>query len=142
MWLYVGIKSVCHLLLLPVVNSLREYDRFDRPAWTTGTLIPASFLCGIFSAVFIWRGSQKTRRTKEVEERLRLALTLEKHPDKFHAVDAAKAQVLGQSPLSEHNSEDSRTHSPTARHTKPELPNNSHRVSSVLIEEKMEVPPM
>ncbi|KAJ7638918.1 hypothetical protein FB45DRAFT_740283 [Roridomyces roridus] len=25
-------------------------DRFQRPAWTTGILIPASFLCGIFSA--------------------------------------------------------------------------------------------
>jgi hypothetical protein len=55
-------------------------NRFQRPAWTTGSLIPASFLCGIASAVFIWRGGQKTKRTKEVSERLRAALDA-KHPE-------------------------------------------------------------
>jgi len=50
-------------------------NRFQRPAWSTGILIPASFLCGILSAVFIWHGCQKTRRTEEVQDRLRAALT-------------------------------------------------------------------
>lgn len=49
-------------------------DRYTRPAWTTGTLVPASFLCGIAAAVFIWYGGKKTKRTAEVEERLRSAL--------------------------------------------------------------------
>ncbi|KZT20404.1 hypothetical protein NEOLEDRAFT_1140860 [Neolentinus lepideus HHB14362 ss-1] len=50
-------------------------NRFQRPAWSTGILIPASFLCGILSAVFIWHGCQKTRRTEAVQDRLRAALT-------------------------------------------------------------------
>jgi len=49
-------------------------NRFQRPAWSTGTLIPISFLCQILSGVFIWRGGQKTKRTAVVEERLRTAL--------------------------------------------------------------------
>lgn len=52
-------------------------DSFQRPPWSTGILIPASFLCGIIAAIFIWRGGQKTKRTKEVEERLRLALAMD-----------------------------------------------------------------
>jgi hypothetical protein len=47
---------------------------FERPAWTTATLITFSFLCGIFAAIFIWRGGAKTKRVKEVEKRLRDAL--------------------------------------------------------------------
>lgn len=57
-------------------------NRFQRPAWSTGTLIPASFLCGIMAAVFIWHGGQKTKRTKQVEERLRLVLAMD-HDDHF-----------------------------------------------------------
>ncbi|KAI5893472.1 uncharacterized protein SCHCODRAFT_02575105 [Schizophyllum commune H4-8] len=49
-------------------------NRFERPAWTTGCLIPLSFLCGIASAVFIWRGGERTKRVEEVRERLRAAL--------------------------------------------------------------------
>ncbi|KAF7977456.1 hypothetical protein HWV62_3635 [Athelia sp. TMB] len=49
-------------------------NRFQRPAYSTGLLIPLSFLCGIGAAVYIWRGGQKTKRTKEVAERLRAAL--------------------------------------------------------------------
>jgi len=49
-------------------------NRFQRPAYSTGLLIPFSFLCGIGAAVYIWRGGQKTKRTKEVAERLRAAL--------------------------------------------------------------------
>jgi len=49
-------------------------NRFQRPAYSTGLLIPLSFLCGIGAAVYIWLGGQKTKRTKEVTERLRAAL--------------------------------------------------------------------
>ena len=49
-------------------------NRFERPPWTTGCLIPLSFLCGIASAVFIWRGGERTKRVEEVRERLRAAL--------------------------------------------------------------------
>jgi len=50
------------------------FDRYDRPPWTTGILIPLSFLCGIGAGVFITRGGNKTKKTVEVEKRLRDAL--------------------------------------------------------------------
>lgn len=49
-------------------------NRFERPAWTTGCLIPFSFLCGIISAILIWRGGERTKRVEEVRERLRAVL--------------------------------------------------------------------
>ncbi|KAF8318517.1 hypothetical protein DL93DRAFT_2076005 [Clavulina sp. PMI_390] len=49
-------------------------NRYTRPAWTTGTLIPCAFLCGIAAGVFIARGGSKTKKTAEVEARLRKAL--------------------------------------------------------------------
>jgi hypothetical protein len=51
--------------------------RFDRPPWSTGILIPASFLCGIASAIFIWRGGKKTKRVEKVEQFLKHALAME-----------------------------------------------------------------
>ncbi|KAF7301767.1 hypothetical protein MIND_00742300 [Mycena indigotica] len=54
-------------------------NRFQRPAWSTGILIPASFLCGIFAAVFIAIGGAHTKRVEKVKERLRAALAME-HP--------------------------------------------------------------
>ncbi|CAK5263045.1 unnamed protein product [Mycena citricolor] len=54
-------------------------DRFQRPAWSTGILIPASFLCGIFSAVFIAIGGNHTKRVEKVRERLAAALAMD-HP--------------------------------------------------------------
>ncbi|KAF7352700.1 hypothetical protein MVEN_01235900 [Mycena venus] len=54
-------------------------DRFQRPAWSTGILIPASFLCGIGAAVFIAIGGNHTKRVEKVKERLRAALAME-HP--------------------------------------------------------------
>lgn len=56
-------------------------NRFQRPAWSTGILIPASFLCGIGAAVLIWRGGEKTKRVEEVRRRLRSALASENIPD-------------------------------------------------------------
>jgi len=49
-------------------------NRFQRPAWTTATLITFAFLCGILAAVFIWLGGKKTKRIGEVEKLLRAAL--------------------------------------------------------------------
>jgi len=49
-------------------------NRFQRPAWTTGSLIPASFMCALVAAYFIFKGNNKTKKTKEVEGKLREAL--------------------------------------------------------------------
>lgn len=50
----------------------------DRPAWTTGSLIPLGFISGIGAAVLIWKGGERCKKTKEVEEHLRAALAQEK----------------------------------------------------------------
>ena len=55
-------------------NGSTRFRRFQRPAWTTATLITFAFLCGILAAVLIWRGGKKTKRVGEVEKRLRAAL--------------------------------------------------------------------
>ncbi|TFK23246.1 hypothetical protein FA15DRAFT_670632 [Coprinopsis marcescibilis] len=49
-------------------------NRFQRPPWSTGILIPAGFLCGIGSAVLIWRGGERTKRIEEVRKRLQAVL--------------------------------------------------------------------
>ena len=49
-----------------------------RPPWTTGSLIPLSFGCGITAGVLIWKGGERSKKTQEVEERLREALDAEK----------------------------------------------------------------
>lgn len=43
-----------------------------------GCLIPLSFLCGIIAGILIWRGGQLSKRTEEVEARLRGALEKER----------------------------------------------------------------
>jgi hypothetical protein len=72
-------------------------NRFQRPAWTTASLIPLGFICGISSAVFIWRGGQKTKRTKKVEQILRQALEMEEanggHSKELTMVQANGKQV-------------------------------------------------
>lgn len=95
-------------------------NRFQRPAWSTGILIPASFLCGIFSGVFIWRGGQKTKRTAVVEERLRLALNM--------GTETEKSELL-QAPIRRKSSN---------KHLKPTRyePNRE----SIAVEEHMTVP--
>ncbi|CDU25994.1 uncharacterized protein SPSC_06165 [Sporisorium scitamineum] len=42
----------------------------DRPAWSTGTFMPCSFLAGIGAAVCIWKGGEKSKKKREVEEKL------------------------------------------------------------------------
>ncbi|WWD20032.1 hypothetical protein CI109_104505 [Kwoniella shandongensis] len=51
-------------------------DWHERPAWTTGCLIPLSFLCGIGAAVLIWQGSVRTKKNVEVSKKLREALSV------------------------------------------------------------------
>jgi hypothetical protein len=43
-----------------------------------GSLIPLSFICGIVAGVLIWRGGEMSKRTQEVEARLRGALERER----------------------------------------------------------------
>lgn len=86
MWYNVGTQPVLILRLSYLrfsVECFARFTSFERPAWSTGILIPASFLCGIIAAIFIWRGGQKTKRTKEVEERLRLALAMDQGHEAF-----------------------------------------------------------
>ncbi|QRV72413.1 hypothetical protein RhiJN_00427 [Ceratobasidium sp. AG-Ba] len=72
--LFIDFNSVFQVMLCACMWSM---NRFQRPAWTTGTLIPASFLCGIAAGVLIWRGGNQTKKVKEVEQRLREALDME-----------------------------------------------------------------
>jgi len=78
-------------------------DRFQRPAWSTGILIPCGFLCGISAAIFIWRGGQKTKRVAEVQERLRAALTadfdiLPDHPGIYGVAQRSYKEKLDKLP--------------------------------------------
>ena len=43
-----------------------------------GCLIPLSFLCGIIAGILIWRGGELSKRTEEVEAKLRGALEKER----------------------------------------------------------------
>jgi hypothetical protein len=43
-----------------------------------GCLIPLSFMCGIIAGILIWRGGEMSKRTEEVEARLRGALEKER----------------------------------------------------------------
>ncbi|KAG8679255.1 hypothetical protein FRC08_017102, partial [Ceratobasidium sp. 394] len=72
--LLIDFNSVFQVMLCACMWSM---NRFQRPAWTTGTLIPASFLCGIAAGVLIWRSGNQTKKVKEVEQRLREALDME-----------------------------------------------------------------
>lgn len=80
--LFVDGNSAFQVMLSSCMWSM---NRFERPAWTTGTLIPASFLCGIISAILIWRGGQLTRRTEKIENTLRTALAMDKCNGRLHA---------------------------------------------------------
>ncbi|KAG6854825.1 hypothetical protein C0991_012015 [Blastosporella zonata] len=67
---------------LPTIEQISSGDQsFQRPAWSTGILIPCGFIVGISAAVLIWRGGERTKRVAEVQERLRAALTTEDEDD-------------------------------------------------------------
>ncbi|KAF4601061.1 hypothetical protein EYR38_005710 [Pleurotus pulmonarius] len=102
-------NSIFQIMLCATMWGL---NRFQRPAWSTGILIPASFLCGIFSGVFIWRGGAKTKRTQKVEEMLRAAL------EQVHTQGRAAATLAP--PLNEYMNE---YHTPPSHD--PEKPETS-----------------
>jgi len=106
--------------------------RFDRPAWSTGILIPASFLCGIASAVFIWRGGKKTKRVEKVEQFLKNALAME---------EKQQASNLG-SPLPSPRPFSRPSPSPLANTpiTAGDIERNEKRVADSMVVESMVVP--
>ncbi|CAO1625353.1 unnamed protein product [Parajaminaea phylloscopi] len=53
----------------------------DRPAWATGTFMPLSFVCGIISAVLIWYGGKRSKKTKELVEELEAAYDMDSKTD-------------------------------------------------------------
>ncbi|KZT62126.1 hypothetical protein CALCODRAFT_490298 [Calocera cornea HHB12733] len=69
--LLIDFNSIFQCMLCGCMWGLNMYTR---PAWTTGCLVPFSFLCGIAAAILIWRGGQNTKKVKEVEEKFRDAL--------------------------------------------------------------------
>lgn len=89
-----------HRDALSGVLTLDFIHRYTRPPWTTGILIPASFLCGIAAGVFIARGGNKTKKVAEVEDRLRKALA-QGHKDRADAngVYARRAGLVGIIPM-------------------------------------------
>ncbi|CUA70390.1 hypothetical protein RSOLAG22IIIB_00750 [Rhizoctonia solani] len=91
--LYIDFNSVFQCMLCGCMWSM---NRFERPAWTTGTLIPASFLCGIAAGVLIWRGGNQTKKVKEVEERLREALDIESRGVGIGGYTSAHDQPTGE----------------------------------------------
>ncbi|TFY59690.1 hypothetical protein EVJ58_g5638 [Rhodofomes roseus] len=84
------IEYVCCLLS----GVMWGLNRFNRPAWTDGTTLPAAFVAGIAAGVLIWWGSKKTKRVKEVTDRLRMILALEPSA----ASGSAGAVVLSEKP--------------------------------------------
>jgi hypothetical protein len=78
---YVGNESVCDFPFSFWAGCLTG-PRFQRPAWSTGILIPAGFISGIAAGVLIWRGGERTKRVEEVRERLRAVLAKESREEK------------------------------------------------------------
>lgn len=124
---------------------------FQRPAWSTGILIPLSFLCGIASAVLIWHGGQKTKRTAEVEKRLRMALASERTKnsrDKLGNVgDAVMSRDLVISPtddpgvyVSNGSSEPEEQATGSTVATSHDEHRSDDKDSSICIEENMDIP--
>jgi len=134
-------------------------NRFVRPAWTTGLLIPAAFGCGIASGVFIWRGGKRTKRTERVEERLRRVLEMEEaqHPVPPDGVIAKLQDAIsrygvgnkergpgeGGTPPDEKRVEHQRdaTNRTASRADHASTLNPSARSPGIKIEEEMIVPP-
>ncbi|CAG7848713.1 SubName: Full=Related to ahmp1 protein {ECO:0000313/EMBL:CCA69063.1} [Serendipita indica DSM 11827] len=95
--LFVDGNSVFQIILCGCMWGL---DRFQRPPWTTGSLIPLSFLCGIAAAVLIWKGGERSKKTEEVEARLRAALDEEKRvlKDRYGPEVAEEPTLLNSPP--------------------------------------------
>jgi len=103
-------------------------NRFQRPAWSTAILIPASFLCGIAAAVVIWQGGEKTKRVEEVKERLRAALS--------------EKSLLRDGQLPHSFSRNSRHQTDTLPPVKDKSQHRTRGFSTIEINEFMTVPPV
>ncbi|KAK4046679.1 hypothetical protein OIV83_005882 [Microbotryomycetes sp. JL201] len=64
-------NSVFQAMLCGVMWGL---NRFNRPAWTTGCLIPLAFGCMIAASVMIWQAGERTKRKAEVTRKVWLML--------------------------------------------------------------------
>lgn len=112
-------------------------SRFTRPAWTTATTLPLAFVCGIMAGVFIWWGGRKTKRTEEVQKRLRMALAME-HP--------TEASELGSPPKAHTSSQSTVSPSPKVPHVQDytlqeKVSGRRHSMHSIEIIDEMIVPP-
>lgn len=67
----------------------------DRPAWSTGTFMPCSFLAGIGAAVLIWKGGERSKKKREVEEKLLAAFAkdIDAQVERMRRENEANAQV-------------------------------------------------
>ena len=126
-------------------------NRFNRPAWTTGLLIPLAFGCGIFSGVLIWQGGKKTKRTERVEERLRRVLEMDESQHAL-ATEGVMARLQGafswRNPESEDHGSISPGEKPVDHHgaangagTRTGTWDASIRAPGIKIEEEMIIPP-
>ncbi|KAI9466894.1 hypothetical protein BJY52DRAFT_1235073 [Lactarius psammicola] len=125
-------------------------NRFERPAWTTGLLIPLAFGCGIFSGVLIWRGGKKTKRTERVEERLRRVLEMD---ESQHAIASEGMMARLQGAFNRYNSESKERgsspgekpvehhHDATNGFGHAGTQDSSIRAPGIKIEEEMIIPP-
>ena len=109
-----------------------------------------TFGFGISTAVLIWRGGHKTKRTKEVEERLRLALAMERRPNKIR-VDSR--DNVFEAPSVENITDEQNSREDEKKRTKletvdekapngasPEMEDIVASPVEVVIEEKMSIP--
>lgn len=115
-------------------------NRFDRPAWTTGLLIPLAFGCGIISGILIWQGGKKTKRTERVEERLRRVLEMD---DSQHAIVSEGMLARLQGAFSRHNPEsEAQGSSPGEKPVEHynDAANGAGAVPGIKIEEEMIIP--
>jgi len=67
----------------------------DRPAWSTGTFMPCSFLAGIGAAVLIWKGGERSKKKREVEEKLLAAFAkdIDAQVERMRRENEANAQT-------------------------------------------------
>lgn len=89
------------ITILSVNSYTHSLNSYNRPPWTTGCLIPASFICGIAAGVTIARGTNKTKKTAQVEDRLRKALAAghKERNDAANGVYARRAGLVGMLPM-------------------------------------------
>ncbi|KAF8205070.1 hypothetical protein BJ912DRAFT_840380 [Pholiota molesta] len=117
------------MLQIFLCGTMWGLNRFERPPWTTGLLIPASFICGIAAAVVIWKGGERTKRVDEVKDRLRAALANKPPPE-----DDQLPQSLSRNPRPGTNS----TSAMLVDESREK--DRDHASASSIIEESMTVP--